>query len=112
MTPPEGWVSYQIRSGDTLSRLAGQTGITLDMLMAVNCLTDAGLIVVGQQLYLPFSPAPPPAQAGPSNDNSGSGGSGGDDDDDNGNGNSNSNRNDDDDDDNGSSGSGSGDDDD
>lgn len=112
VTPPEGWVSYQIRSGDTLSRLAGQTGITLDMLMAVNCLTDAGLIVVGQQLYLPFSPAPPPAQAGPSNDNSGSGGSGGDDDDDNGNGNSNSNRNDDDDDDNGSSGSGSGDDDD
>jgi LysM repeat protein len=55
-TPLPDWVAYTIRSGDTLSGLAGQTGITLEQLMQVNCLTDAGLIVAGQQIWLPFMP--------------------------------------------------------
>jgi LysM repeat protein len=79
-TPPPNWVLYSIRSGDTLSGLAGQTGITLEQLMAVNCLTDPRLIVAGQQIYLPFAPAPSSSGSGGQSDNSGSGsnsGSGG-----------------------------------
>lgn len=79
-TPPPNWVLYSIRSGDTLSGLAGQTGILLEQLMAVNCLTDPRLIVAGQQIYLPFAPAPSSSGSGGQSDNSGSGsnsGSGG-----------------------------------
>jgi hypothetical protein len=56
---PDGWVIYSIRAGDTLSGLAGSTGISLEELMRVNCLTNPGLIVAGQKLFLPFAPPTP-----------------------------------------------------
>lgn len=88
-TAPEGWIRYQVRAGDALSSLAIQTGITLDELMAVNCLTNPRLIVIGQTLWLPMMPIPllpPPStgsldsggsSGGGSSGSSGSGGSGG-----------------------------------
>ncbi len=56
LTVPADWVSYSVRAGDTTSELAAKTSITLDTLLTVNCLTDARLLVVGQQIYLPFTP--------------------------------------------------------
>lgn len=50
--PPEGWVSYTIRGGDTLSGLAGATDSSIAEIMAGNCLENH-FIVVGQALYLP-----------------------------------------------------------
>jgi hypothetical protein len=104
-TPLPNWVIYQIRSGDTLLGLAGQTGITLEQLMAVNCLTDTRLIVAGQEIWLPFIPSP---SAALSDDDSGddNGGNSGN----RGSGSSSGSSGDDDD--SGSSGSGGGDDDD
>jgi LysM repeat protein len=58
-TAPAGWVTFTVQAGDTLSGLAAQTGISLDQLMQVNCLTDSRLIVAGQILLLPFDPSPP-----------------------------------------------------
>ena len=56
-TQPNGWVSYQIQSGDTLSALASKTSITLTELMTINCITDAGRIIVGETIYLPRTPS-------------------------------------------------------
>ncbi len=53
---PDGWVTYRVQSGDTLSGLAAATGITLDELMRVNCLDNPSLIIVGQSLFLPYAP--------------------------------------------------------
>ena len=72
-TRPNGWTSYQIRSGDTLSALASGQSITLAELMAVNCITDAGHIVVGETIFLPSAPSIVPTPT-----NSSSQGSGGD----------------------------------
>ncbi|MBZ0284942.1 MAG: DUF5666 domain-containing protein [Anaerolineae bacterium] len=55
-TQPQGWQTYQIQIGDTLSSLAANRGITLEQLMIVNCLVDPGFIVVGQKLFLPPAP--------------------------------------------------------
>ncbi len=65
VTPPAGWTRYTIQAGDTLSALAAARRVSLDDIIRVNCLTNARLIVAGQQLYLPpgddpirFTPAP------------------------------------------------------
>jgi LysM repeat protein len=114
-TPLPEWVIYTIRGGDTLSGLAGQTGITLEQLLAVNCLTDARLIVAGQQIWLPYVPTQSGGGQGGNAGSSGSGGNpgsgGGDDDDNSGPGSSNSGSGSGDDDDGGNSGSGGDDDD-
>lgn len=68
---PDGWVVYRVRSGDTLSFLSSSRGITIEELMAVNCLTDARRIFVGQELFLP--PGAPAVQ--PSGSSQSSGGS-------------------------------------
>ncbi len=75
-SPPADWISYAIRSGDTLSTLAAQTGITLAQLMTVNCLDDPGLIVIGQRLFLPFAPIVEPSQDGQSGSSGSSSNSG------------------------------------
>ena len=64
-TPPDGWVAYALRAGDTTSELAAATSISLDELLAVNCLTmaDARSLVVGQTLYLPYIPPTPSPRA-------------------------------------------------
>lgn len=54
---PDDWVSYAIRSGDTLSGLAGNTGTTVEEVMTVNCIEDARFIIAGQSIFLPRNPS-------------------------------------------------------
>ncbi len=102
---PSNWVSYQIQTGDTLSGLAARTDASLAEILAVNCLSDARLIIVGQEIFLPrtpttiASPTPPPVgnDNGSNNPPPSNGGQGDNvNNDDNGGDNSNSNDNSDD----------------
>jgi LysM repeat protein len=52
-TPRAGWTAYTVQQGDTASILATQAGISLEDLVAANCLANADLITVGQVIYLP-----------------------------------------------------------
>jgi hypothetical protein len=56
VNPPPSWVLYTIRSGDTYSGLAVGTATTLDLLLAVNCLTIQTVLLPGNTLYLPRQP--------------------------------------------------------
>lgn len=56
---PAGWVSYRVRSGDTLYSLSRLTGVSIYQIQQANCLGSSTLIVTGQSLYLPFIPAFP-----------------------------------------------------
>ncbi|NPV65533.1 MAG: LysM peptidoglycan-binding domain-containing protein [Anaerolineae bacterium] len=69
---PDGWISYTIQPGDTLSGLATRSGATVQRLMEVNCLSDARLIITGQTISLPArvqttltGVAPAPTHIGP-----------------------------------------------
>ncbi len=93
---PDRWQTYRIQAGDTLSGLAASRGVLLSRVMAVNCLVDAGFIVVGQELFLPI---PLATALPPSSGDNGQPGNGSDNSNNNsGNGNSNDNGNDNDDD--------------
>lgn len=50
---PAGWYEYEIRSGDTLSGIAVAANIALADLMSANCITDASLIRVDDEIYTP-----------------------------------------------------------
>ena len=53
--------SYSVQSGDTLSAIASQYGVSVEILAQVNQIGNPDLIIVGQQLAIPAS-APPPAE--------------------------------------------------
>ena len=57
--PPSNWVSYQVRQGDTLVRLAQQGGVSSDDLKRVNCRTSDD-IFAGELLFLPAGTVPQP----------------------------------------------------
>lgn len=50
---PEGWVTYQVQTGDTLSAIAVGSGTTTEILAEVNCLDDIRLLSIGQTLFVP-----------------------------------------------------------
>ena len=50
------WPVYTVQAGDTLSRLAAETGATVLAVMQANCLADTR-ILVGQTLFVPTLPA-------------------------------------------------------
>ncbi|MCA9917473.1 MAG: protein kinase [Anaerolineales bacterium] len=56
-SPPLGWERYAIQANDSLSALSQAAGITVERLMAVNCL-DSNLLNIGQQIWLPALPTP------------------------------------------------------
>jgi len=65
--PPQHWVQYIVRPGDTLFSLARSRGITVSQALIGNCRTSTHL-VAGQQIFLPPLPAtatPPPTQPPP-----------------------------------------------
>jgi LysM repeat protein len=72
---PAGWVSYRVRSGDTLSALAVRGGIPVEDLLRVNCLNAANFLVVGQELFVPERAItnPPPENSNGSGSDNGSG---------------------------------------
>jgi LysM repeat protein len=79
-TPPSEWKRYTIQPGDTLSALAAARGVFLPQVIAANCLTDGGLIVAGQSIYLPVLNVPtvtmmPTASSSSSGENSSGSGS-------------------------------------
>lgn len=58
---PGGWVDYQVRSGDNLSKIAAARGTTAAELARVNALANPDLIYPGQVIRVPAgngSPAP------------------------------------------------------
>lgn len=59
-TRPNHWTSYTIQRGDVLSVLARRFGITLDELVAANCLENPDRIRVGQTIYVPNTGTPTP----------------------------------------------------
>lgn len=71
--PPEGWEPYTVQQDDTLFafQLGAENAVTVDELVAANCL-DSRYLRVGQQIYLPpgaadnAPPSNPAAAAGPS----------------------------------------------
>lgn len=54
--PPYGWVTYFVRPGDTLARLAAAVQMPPGSLLAANCLSSSYLYP-GQTLALPYYPA-------------------------------------------------------
>lgn len=67
-TPINGWQTYIIQSGDTISSIASKTNSTIDELIAANCLTDPNRITVGETLFVPTLPE---ADLPPTEDSSG-----------------------------------------
>ncbi|GEM_PF-1732281 len=55
---PEGWITYQVKSGDTISGIAVRSGATLDDIFAANCLERGDFIIAGQTFFVPNEPIP------------------------------------------------------
>ncbi|MCB0208742.1 MAG: LysM peptidoglycan-binding domain-containing protein [Anaerolineae bacterium] len=53
--PPQGWVEYVVRPGDTLSSLAIKVNISQTNLQQTNCLASS-VLQTSQVIYLPFIP--------------------------------------------------------
>ncbi len=49
---PQGWVSYQIRNGDSLELLSAAVNVSVEVLKEANCLVGDALIT-GSTIYLP-----------------------------------------------------------
>jgi LysM repeat protein len=58
VNPPQNWVRYTIRLGDTLSGLAQRTNARLGDLALANCIRDPRMIMVGADIFLPSQPSP------------------------------------------------------
>ena len=58
ISPPDGWVAYQLQAGDTLSGLMAGTGDSLENIRRVNCTGNSHQYVQGQVIYLPYLPPP------------------------------------------------------
>lgn len=59
--PRDDWkLKYEVKTNETLSSIAAQYGTYASDLAAANCLKDANLIVVGQQLRVPGAAHPQP----------------------------------------------------
>jgi len=61
-TPPEDWVIYMVRAGDSLAGIAISHGITVAEFVTANCLDEIAVIIVGQRLYVPFIKPSQPIQ--------------------------------------------------
>ncbi|MCB0195148.1 MAG: LysM peptidoglycan-binding domain-containing protein [Anaerolineae bacterium] len=53
--PPQDWVEYVVRPGDTLSSIAQKVNIGQTDLQQINCLASS-VLQTGQVIYLPFIP--------------------------------------------------------
>lgn len=64
-TARQDWVSYTVKVGDSLGKLATYTGSTVSALANANCLINPNLIAVGQKLRLPKQPVVPDDEPDP-----------------------------------------------
>lgn len=60
-----GRTTYRVKSGDTLSSIAAQFGISWEALAAANGLNSRSVLRIGQELVIPGAGAPPPPVASP-----------------------------------------------
>jgi hypothetical protein len=58
ISPPDGWVAYQLQAGDTLSGLMAGTGASMEDIRRVNCIGNSHQYTQGQVIYLPHLPPP------------------------------------------------------
>ena len=54
-TPPSGWQTYTIRSGDNLFRISLRAGVSLTQIQEANCITNPADIIAGTVIYVPAS---------------------------------------------------------
>jgi LysM repeat protein len=61
---PHGWVTYRVRSGDTLYKIAWIHYTDVSSLQSANCLGNSTTIYIGQSLYVPniYTRTPTPTQ--------------------------------------------------
>lgn len=57
--PPQNWLLYTVRRGDTMFRLSLQYGTTITAILNANCLASTSL-QAGQRIYLPPGTTLPP----------------------------------------------------
>ena len=56
---PEGWVTYTVKPTDSLVRLSMVYGVTLEVLLKANCMTEDTLVKSGERIYVPgMTPTP------------------------------------------------------
>jgi LysM repeat protein len=55
-TPPIGWITYTVRSGDNLYQISKAFGITVPELQAANCMGSSTKIITGSKLWVPNVP--------------------------------------------------------
>jgi len=53
LTPPEGYIVYEVRSGDTLIAIARRYGTTVNELVEVNDLVNPDVLDTGDELFVP-----------------------------------------------------------
>lgn len=52
-SPPDDWITYTVRRGDTITAIARASSSTVAELQRINCISDANRIQVGTVLYVP-----------------------------------------------------------
>jgi LysM repeat protein len=61
----QGWQTYIVRQGDTLSSIARAVGSSVQALQAANCLSDINNIFAGMPLLVPYLPPFMPVEPNP-----------------------------------------------
>jgi serine/threonine protein kinase len=56
---PFGWIDHRVQSGDSISQFAVAANISVERILAANCLTRSSVLSIGQLLYIPAPPATP-----------------------------------------------------
>lgn len=56
VSPPDDWIPYAVQAGDTPSGIAVGTDLTFEELYRMNCNLNPRLIVVGEIIYVPYTP--------------------------------------------------------
>lgn len=62
--PPQWWVRYEVRPGDTMLSLAVNRGTSVDAVLQANC-RDSVSLTAGQMIFLPPGSSAPPVVAPP-----------------------------------------------
>lgn len=73
---PNGWEDHVVQQGDTLSKYAVERGVSIEVLLTVNCMQRDSLLSVGHSLYLPQLPPTPVPTTAPATPTNGTGNTG------------------------------------
>jgi hypothetical protein len=62
---PVGWIRYVVTTGETYFKIASRYGLSVEELQRVNCLSDPGRLLAGQEIFVPPATAIPSVTATP-----------------------------------------------